>query len=146
MGEAKKAARGVRAQKGFTLIEILLVVAIIGTLAAMILPRMTGRSEKAKIAVAKVDIDSNIASALKLYELDNGTFPTTDQSLDALLKKPSTSPIPENWNGPYLEKEPVDPWGRRYQYQFPGAHGKSYDLFSYGPKEKDEKGRIANWE
>ncbi len=134
-----------RNRKGFTLIEILLVVAIIGTLAAMILPRLSGRSEQAKATVAKVDIESNIASALKLYELDNGTFPTTTQSLDALLTKPTSSPVPANWNGPYLEKEPIDPWSRKYQYQFPGTHGKSYDLFSLGAKENDEKSRITNW-
>ncbi len=132
-------------RKGFTLIEILLVVAIIGTLAAMIVPRLSGRSEQAKITVAKVDIESNIASALKLYELDNGAFPSTAQSLDALLRKPSITPIPSNWSGPYLEREPVDPWGRKYQYQYPGTHGKSYDLFSNGAKENDEKSRIANW-
>lgn len=132
-------------KRGFTLIEILLVVAIIGTIAAMVVPRLAGRSEQAKGAIAKVDVQSNISSALKLYELDNGTYPSTSQSLEALLKKPSTSPVPRNWNGPYLEKEPTDPWGRKYQYQYPGTHGKSYDLFSYGPKEKDEKGRITNW-
>ena len=132
-------------KKGFTLIEILLVVAIIGTIAAMVLPRLSGRSEQAKIAIAKVDIDSNIASALKLYELDNGLFPTTSQSLDALLRKPSTNPVPQNWNGPYLEKEPIDPWGRKYQYQYPSVHGKSYDLYSLGLKENDEKSRITNW-
>ena len=132
-------------KNGFTLIEILLVVAIIGTISAMVLPRLSGRSEQAKITIAKVDVESNIASALKLYELDNGAYPTTSQSLDALLKKPSTSPVPQNWNGPYLEKDPIDPWGRKYQYQYPGTHGKGYDLFSTGAKEKDEKGRIANW-
>lgn len=131
-------------RSGFTLIEILLVVIIIGSLASMVIPRLTGRSEQAKMTIARVDIESNIASALKLYELDNGTFPTTGQGLEALLRKPSTSPLPGNWNGPYLEKEPIDPWGRKYQYECPGTHNV-YDLYSYGPREKDEKGRIANW-
>ena len=134
-----------RGKKGFTLIEILLVVAIIGSIAAMVLPRLAGRSEQAKMTLAKVDVQANISSALKLYELDNGTYPSTAQSLDALIKKPTQGPTPKNWNGPYLEKDPTDPWGRKYQYQFPGTHGKSYDLFSYGAKEKDEKGRITNW-
>ena len=133
-------------KRGFTLIEILMVVVILGALAAMVVPRLTGRGEKAKITIAKVDIDANIASALKLYQLDNGTFPTTTQGLEALLKKPSLSPVPLNWNGPYVEKEPVDPWGRKYQYQFPGTHEMPYDLYSIGPKENDEKGWIANWE
>lgn len=134
-----------RNQKGFTLIEILLVVVIIAALSAMVVPRLTGRGEQAKISIAQADIDSNISSALKLYELDNGTFPTTAQSLDALLKKPSMSPVPENWNGPYLEKDPVDPWGHKYVYQFPGTHGGAYDLYSNGPKESDEKSHIKNW-
>lgn len=131
--------------RGFTLIEILLVVVIIGALASMVIPRLSGRSEQAKITIARVDIDANIASALKLYELDNGTFPTTSQGLEALIRKPSTSPIPANWNGPYLEKEPVDPWGRKYLYAFPGTHEAPYDLISSGPREKDEKSRITNW-
>ena len=134
-----------RNQKGFTLIEILLVVVIIGALASMVIPRLSGRSEKAKATIAHVDIDANISSALKLYELDNGMFPTTDQGLEALLRRPASGPTSTNWNGPYLEKEPFDPWGRRYQYQSPGTHNPNYDLYSYGPSEKDEKGRIANW-
>jgi len=131
---------------GFTLIEILLVVVIMGALAAMVVPRLGGRSVQAKVQIAHIDIDSNIASALKLYELDNGTFPTSGQNLDALVNKPTLAPIPTNWNGPYLEKEPIDPWGRKYQYAFPSTHGKVYDIFSFGPRENDEKSRITNWE
>lgn len=132
-------------KRGFTLIEILLVVVIIGALAAMVVPRLTGRSEQAKTTIARVDIESNIASALKLYELDNGNFPTSSQGLMALLVKPSTSPLPSNWNGPYLEKEPYDPWGRRYEYAHPGTHGTSYDLYSKGAKPEDEKSWVTNW-
>lgn len=130
---------------GFTLIEILLVVVILGALAAMVVPRLSGRSEQAKATIARVDIDANITSALKLFELDNGFFPTTSQGLAALRRKPTATPIPENWNGPYLEKEPFDPWGRPYQYQFPGTHNNIYDLYSYGPNPKDEASWIPNW-
>src|SRR3989338_1620067 len=119
------------AQRGFTLIEILLVVIIIGTLAAMMVPRFAGRSDQARKAAAKADIEVNIATALKLYELDNGFFPSTEQSLASLMEKPTASPAPQNWNGPYLEKKPVDPWGRPYQYESPGTHRPhDYDLFS----------------
>lgn len=132
-------------RRGFTLIEILLVVMIIGALAVMVVPRLAGRGERALITVAQVDISANIASALKLYELDNGTFPTTSQGLDALLVKPTSAPAPRNWNGPYLEKKPVDPWGEVYQYAFPGTHGAAYDLYSYGPDKANPDGWIANW-
>ncbi len=131
--------------KAFTLIEIMLVVVIIGALAAMVIPRLTGRSEQAKRAAAEADIKNNIATALKLYELDNGFFPTTSQGLKALLKKPSNSPIPSNWNGPYSEREPIDPWGRPYQYVSPGENRADYDLYSKGRDETTSEDDITNW-
>jgi general secretion pathway protein G len=132
--------------RGFSLIEIILVVIIIATLSAMVVPRLSGRSEQARQTAAKADIEVNIPTALKLYELDNGFLPTTDQGLGALLQKPTTNPIPENWNGPYLEKMPVDPWGRPYQYQSPGANRPhDYDLSSLGKDPKSAKDDIVNW-
>jgi general secretion pathway protein G len=132
--------------RGFSLIEIILVVIIIATLSAMVVPRLSGRSEQARQAAAKADIEVNIPTALKLYELDNGFLPTTDQGLAALLQKPTTNPIPENWNGPYLEKMPVDPWGRPYQYQCPGTNRPhDYDLSSLGKDPKFDKSHIVNW-
>ncbi len=133
---------------GFTLIEIMIVVMIIAALAAMIVPRLGGRSEQAKRAVAEADIASNIGLALKLYELDNGNYPTTEQGLKALVSKPSSSPVPTNWNGPYLERLRPDPWKNPYQYRCPGTHNPGgYDLFSMG---KDgiagTDDDITNWE
>ena len=110
----------------------MLVVIIIGALAAMIIPRLAGRGEEAKAKVAKSDIDANLATALRLYELDNGSYPTTSQGLEALLVKPNTNPLPENWNGPYIEKAPLDPWGHPYVYVSPGEHRTDYDLSSKG--------------
>lgn len=137
-----------RRNEGFTLVEILMVVIIIGTLMAMAIPRLSGRSDQARIAACKADVTVNIPTALKLYELDNGFFPSTDQGLSSLLKKPTTEPTPENWNGPYLEKMPVDPWGRPYQYQSPGQNRPhDYDLWSSGKNPKEDKADddIANW-
>ena len=133
---------------GFTLIEIMIVVIIIAALAAMVVPRLTGRSEQARIAIAEADISSNIGIALKLYELDNGNFPTTEQALDSLLSKPSSVPVPTNWNGPYLEKKPVDPWKNPYQYKCPGIHNTAgYDLHSLGKDGiEGTEDDIANWE
>ena len=132
--------------QAFTLVEILLVVVIIGSLAMMIIPRLQGRGETAKIKVAKADIEANIATALKLYELDNGTFPSTVQGLAALKVKPSTNPIPANWNGPYIEKNPIDPWGRAYVFASPGEHRSDYDLSSKGKDEASDKDDISNWQ
>jgi general secretion pathway protein G len=132
--------------KGFTLIEILLVVVIISSLTAMIVPRLTGRSEKAKESIAKADITVNIPTALKLYELDNGRFPTTEQGLEALAKKPARSPMPLNWNGPYIENQDlIDPWGRPYLYRYPGSRGIDYDLYSLGRSGEDDDSNIKNW-
>ncbi|HOY10712.1 MAG TPA: type II secretion system major pseudopilin GspG [Candidatus Omnitrophota bacterium] len=131
---------------GFTLVEIIMVVVIIGALAAMVVPRLTGRSEQAKKAVANADIETNLATALKLYELDNGNFPLTSQGLEALMRKPTSSPVPENWNGPYIEKKPIDPWGREYVYKSPGEHRMDYDLYSKGKNDGTDEDDIINWE
>jgi len=131
----------------FTLIEIMIVVVIIAALAAMVVPRLTGRSEQARVAVAEADINLNIATGLKLYELDNGTFPSTEQGLEALLEEPGSEPTPINWQGPYLQKEPIDPWGNSYDYRYPGTNNPSgYDLFSIG-KDRTEgtEDDVANW-
>jgi general secretion pathway protein G len=130
-------------KRGFTLIEIMLVVIIIGVLVAMVAPRLTGRAEQARKTAAKADIEVNIATALKLYELDNGRFPTTEEGLNALLTAPASAP---NWNGPYLEKKPLDPWGRPYQYRSPGQHRPDYDLYSFGPDGVESQDDIKNWE
>ncbi len=129
---------------GFTLIELMLVVIIISALAAMVLPRLAGRSEQARIAAAGADIKANIATALKLYELDNGKFPTTSEGLNALLTKQSSA---INWNGPYLEREPIDPWGRQYEYKSPGYNRpQDYDLYSLGLDGQESSDDITNWE
>ena len=130
--------------KGFTLIELMLVVIIIGALVAMVMPRLTGRSEQARTTAAQADISSNIATALKLYELDNGSFPTTEEGLNALLEKSASA---TNWHGPYLDKKPIDPWGREYKYKCPGEHRTSdYDLYSFGKDGVESTDDVKNWE
>ena len=119
--------------RGFTLIEIMIVVVILALLAALVGPKILGRSDDAKIADAKVQI-RNIESALKLYKLDNGVYPTTDQGLLALVEKPAAGQIPKNYReGGYLESKsvPKDPWKNDFVYLSPGEHG-DYDLCSYG--------------
>ena len=116
---------------GFTLIEVMIVVVILGILAAVIAPRILDRPDQAKMAAAKSDI-AVIMQQLKLYRLDNAAYPSTDQGLGALTVKPSTNPLPANWKaGGYLERLPNDPWGRPYQYLNPGLKGE-IDVYSLG--------------
>lgn len=137
-------------RNAFTLIELMLVVIIIGILVAMVVPRIAGRSEQARRAAAQADIEANLAVALDLYELDNGNYPSTEQGLSALITAPTSTPVPENWNGPYLKKRkiPLDPWGRSYKYVCPGVHNtEDYDLFSLGPDGVEGGGDdVTNWQ
>lgn len=133
-------------KRGFTLIEILLVVAIISALAAMVIPRLTGRSEKAKIAAAQADIRANLSTALKMYEVDIGIFPTSEQGLNSLLTPPADVDRVA-WQGPYLERKPLDPWKREYQYKFPGERNPTaYDLYSMGGDGVQSEDDIGNWQ
>lgn len=135
-------------KRGFTLIEIMLVVIIIGILVAMIVPNIAGRSEQARTTAARTDIDSNLATALDLYRMDVGQYPTSEQGLSALIAPPTASPVPAQWNGPYLKKKkvPKDPWGRDYVYVSPGNHNpESYDLSSMAASGVEDDKNITNW-
>jgi len=116
---------------GFTLIEIMVVMVILGILASLVVPKIMGRPDEARIVAARQDI-SSIQQALKLYKLDNQRYPTTEQGLQALVTKPEASPVPQNWKRDgYLERMPKDPWGMPYQYLNPGLHG-DIDIMSLG--------------
>ncbi|WP_448250932.1 type II secretion system major pseudopilin GspG [Ottowia oryzae] len=121
--------RRARRSLGFTLIEMMVVLVIIGVLAALIVPNVLDRTDDARATAARTDVH-NIMQALKLYKLDNLRFPTAEQGLQALIARPTTAPAPTNWK-PYLEKLPNDPWGRPYQYLNPGVQGE-VDVMSFG--------------
>ncbi|WP_290429047.1 type II secretion system major pseudopilin GspG [Ideonella oryzae] len=134
-------------QAGFTLIELMVVLVIIGVLAALIVPNVLDRADDARVTAARTDI-GNLMQALKLYKLDNQRYPTGEQGLDALIRKPTTSPVPSNWR-PYVEKLPNDPWGRAYQYANPGVKGE-IDVFSLGadgqPGGEGVNADIGSWQ
>jgi len=133
-------------QSGFTLIELMIVVVILGLLATIIMPRILDRPEQARRIKAKVDI-RNIQSALALFKTDTGRFPTTSEGLEVLVTNPG---IEGYHSGGYLERAPVDPWGSRYVYISPGIHSKGYDLESYGKDGEDGGGDddadIESWD
>jgi general secretion pathway protein G len=145
----KTPADRLRRQAGFTLIEIMVVIVILGLLAALVVPRLVGRTEEAKRTQTRVQI-KNIQQALELFKLDNGFYPSTDQGLDALVRTPESGRIPKTYRkGGYLERIPKDPWGNPYAYVSPGQHG-DYDISSYGadgvPGGEGEDADVNSWD
>ncbi|PKO45467.1 MAG: type II secretion system protein GspG [Betaproteobacteria bacterium HGW-Betaproteobacteria-3] len=136
-----------RIQAGFTLIELMVVLVIIGVLAALIVPNVLDRADDARVTAARTDV-GNLMQALKLYRLDNQRYPTSEQGLQALITKPATGPAPTNWK-PYLEKLPNDPWSRPYQYLNPGIKGE-IDVMSFGadgqPGGEGKDADIGSWQ
>lgn len=135
-------------QTGFTLIEVMVVVVILGILAALVVPKIMGRPDEARIVAARQDI-ATLMQALKLYKLDNITYPTTEQGLQALTTKPGSAPVPPNWkSGGYIDRLPKDPWGHEFQYLNPGLHGE-IDVFSLGadgaPGGEGNDADIGSW-
>lgn len=141
----------IKREKGFTLIEVLIVVVIIGFLVATVGPSLFNRVSQARQTAAQNQIDI-FKLALDNYRLDSNNYPTTEQGLKALIEEPSIPPLPQNWAGPYLEKKeiPLDPWGNEYHYENPGRHNPNkYDLWSWGADNREggtgEDADVTNW-
>jgi general secretion pathway protein G len=136
-----------RCRRGFTLIELMVVLVIIGVLGALIVPNLIDRADDARVTAARTDIN-NIMQAMKLYKLDNQRYPSVDQGLEALVKKPAVGVVPPNWK-PNLDKLPTDPWGRPYQYLNPGVKGE-IDVFSFGadgqPGGEGKNADLGSWQ
>jgi len=136
-----------RRGRGFTLIELMVVLVIIGVLAALIVPNVLDRADDARVTAARTDVN-NLVQALKLYRLDNQRYPTGEQGLEALVRKPTAGTVPPNWR-PYLDKLPNDPWGRPYQYVNPGVRGE-VDVFSFGadgqPGGEARDADVGSWQ
>lgn len=134
-------------QRAFTLIELMVILVIIGVLAALIVPNVIDRADESRVTAARSDV-ANLMQALKLYRLDNQRYPTQQQGLQALVQRPTQEPVPPNWR-PYLEKLPNDPWGRPYQYLNPGTYG-AVDVFSLGadgqPGGEGNDADIGSWQ
>jgi general secretion pathway protein G len=144
-------AKKIMENKGFTLLEVIIVVFILSILAALVAPRIIGRTDDARIADAKLQI-KNLETALKLYKLDSGLYPDTQQGLEALIEKPTSGQVPKQYReGGYLEQKkiPADPWGNSYVYICPGLHG-DFDIISYGADGKEggegKNSDIRNWD
>lgn len=142
----RRESRGLIRQRGFTLIELMVVIVILGVLAAIAVPRIMSKPDEARVRAAQAEI-AQLLQALDLYRLDNQRYPSTEQGLMALAARPTTEPVPQNWKQ-YLKQAPVDPWGRPYQYLNPGVKGE-IDVFSVGadgqPGGEGVNADIGNW-
>jgi general secretion pathway protein G len=143
----KSLGKRTRRMPGFTLIELMVVLVIIGVLAALIVPNVLDRADDARVTAARTDVN-NLMQALKLYRLDNQRYPTAEQGLQSLVARPTAAPAPANWK-PYLDKLPADPWGRPYQYLNPGVQGE-IDVMSLGadgqPGGEGKNADVGSWQ